>query len=86
MQEYNDGSFGEIKEGSKLLKELSEDANEIERTRAIHFGSKEELEQMKIQGMNAKRITAKLEQLERKVNRIIVHFGIETPGEVLIVD
>lgn len=86
MQEYNDGTFGEIKEDSKLLKELADDAPELERTKAIHFGSRQELEAQKLSGTNAKQIKAKLDQLERKVNRIICHLGIAMPGEILVVD
>ena len=32
MQEYRDGTYGEIKEGKKLLKKLLDDVDEMEKT------------------------------------------------------
>lgn len=86
MQEYRDGSYGEVQEDNKLLEKVLLDQEERQRTRSIHFGSPEELEQIKLHGGNAKRIMAKLEQLERKLNRVIVALKIDIPGEILIVD
>lgn len=86
MQEYRDGSFGEVKEGSELLKALADDAKELARTKSIHFGTREELEDQKVTGTNAKQIKRKLDQLERKLNMILVHLGIDTGDEILIVD
>ncbi len=86
MQEYRDGSFGDVQEGSDLLKRLADDEKELGRTKAVHFGEREELEAMKLSGTNAKQIKAKVDQLERKINRIMIHLGIQTPGEILVVD
>lgn len=86
MQEYKDGTFGEIKEGSKLLRELADSPEELEKTAAVHFGTRAQLEEQKMTSGNAKRIMNKLEQLERKINRVIAHLGIETPGEILVVE
>jgi len=86
MQEYKDGTYGEIKEGSALLKSLADDTNELEKTKAIHFGTKQELEQQKMTSGNAKRIMSKLEQLERKINRIMIILKVDDPSEILIVE
>ena len=86
MQEYNDGSFGRIKKGSDLLKELADNPDEMARTKAVHFGTEEELEAKKLSSGQAKRIMDKLEQLERKINRVIVALKIDIPGEILVVD
>lgn len=84
MQEYRDGTFGEIEPASQLLEKLKDRQDELEKTAKIHVGTQDELEQLK--SGNAKRIMNKLEQLERKINRVIAHLGIETPGEILVVD
>lgn len=86
MQEYRDGTYGEIKDRADLLKELADDPTEMGRTKSVHFGSVEELEAQKLSGGNAKRIMAKLEQLERKLNRLLIHVGADDPGEILVVD
>lgn len=86
MQEYRDGTFGDVQEGSDLLKKLASDEKELSRTKAVHFGERDELEAMKLNGTNAKQIKAKVDQLERKINRIMIHLGIQTPGEILVVD
>lgn len=87
MQEYRDGSYGPIRELDEL-KQAMDDKYEMARTKAIHFGERAELEAIKQQegSLNTRRVLAKLEQLERKINRVIVHLGIETPGEILVVD
>lgn len=93
MQEYNDGSFGPIRNDSELLKELADNPEEMGKTRAVHFGSgaellkmKQERESEKLSPGNAKRIMSKLEQLERKINRIMIATGCADPGEILVVD
>lgn len=84
-QEYRDGTFGEIKEGGDLLKDLANNPDEMARTKSVHFGTREELEE-KITSGNAKRIVAKLDQLERKLNRLLIKSGADDPGEILVVD
>jgi len=92
MQEYRDGSYGEIKESSKL-KDLFNDEQELSRTKAIHFGTEEELlkkkldlEERKFSNSQTDRIMKKIEQLERKLNRIIFALNAHKPGEILVVD
>lgn len=92
MQEYRDGSFGEIQEPSKLS-ELFNNEQELAKTKAIHFGTQEELlrkkldfEERKFSSSQTDRLVKKMEQLERKLNRIIFALNINKPGEVLVVD
>ena len=93
MQEYNDGSFGEIKEGNSLFKELIDNPEEMQKTKAIHFGTAEELlkkkqevEERKFSNSQTDRLMKKMEQLERKLNRIIFALNAQKPGEILVVD
>lgn len=86
MQEYNDGTYGEVKEGSELLKKLADDPVEMARTKAIHFGTPAQLEEERITGTNAKQIKRKLDQLERKLNLILIHLGVNTGSEILVVE
>ena len=86
MQEYNDGTYSEIKEGSELLKKLAEDPAEMARTKAIHFGTHSDLEEQKMTGTNAKQIKRKLDQLERKLDLILVHLGVNPSSEILIIE
>lgn len=86
MQEYNDGTYGEVREGSELLKKLADDPVEMARTKAIHFGTPTQLEEQKIAGTNAKQIKRKLDQLERKINLILIHLGVNTGSEILVVE
>lgn len=85
MQEYKNGTFGEIEEGSELLKKLADDPEEMSRTKAVHFGTREQLEGQKMSGTNAKQIKSKLDQLERKLNLILIHIGIDTGSDILVV-
>lgn len=80
MQEYNDGTFGEIQEGSDLLKKLADDPIEMARTKAIHFGTPGELEEQKITGTNAKQIKRKLDQLELKLDMVMDELKKLTAG------
>lgn len=50
MQEYNDGTFGKIKDFNEL-QELLKDGREMEKTKAIHFGTTKELEKLKAKGI-----------------------------------
>lgn len=86
MQEYNDGSFGKIQKGSELLKKLADDQEELSKTKAVHFGSEQELNELKLKSGNAKRLMKKMEQLERKINRILIHLGADLKDEILVVD
>ncbi len=85
MQEYRDGSFGEIREGSELLKKLADNPDEMVRTKAVHFGTKDELQRMKFSNAQMDRLMRKMEQLDRKLSQIIVALHIPTPGEIQVV-
>ena len=47
MQEYHDGTFGEISKDEDLLRKVLDDADERARTKAIHFGTEEQLEELR---------------------------------------
>lgn len=47
MQEYQDGTYGEIQESRRLFEKLLGDPAELEKTRAVHFGTEEQLEEMR---------------------------------------
>ena len=88
MQEYNDGSFGDIKDSAELLKELADDLPELEKTKAIHFGTEEDLRDMKTKGTkgafgNSERrsednssVKDYLRRVDEKLDKIIKHFKI----------
>lgn len=59
MQEFRDGSFGPIRPAEELLEFLT-NAQEIERTKALHFGTQQELEEIK----NQKSVEQRLAKLE----------------------
>lgn len=81
MQEYNDGSYGRIREGSELLKELADNPEELNNTRAVHFGSKEELLLKQME-----QLRKQMEQLERKINKLMIYTGCADPNEILVID
>ncbi len=66
MQERLDGSFGDIMDGESLLKKMFEDKLEMLTTKALHFGTKEELEDIK----NQKDVYHRLEVLEEQVETL----------------
>jgi len=88
MQEYNDGSFGDIKNAedfSKLFDE--ENAGDLAKTKAIHFGTEEELGNIKNKtkgafGNSERRsednssVKEYLRNVDRKLDKIIKHFKI----------
>lgn len=75
MQEYKDGSYGEILPKEDIFKKLMEDASEAERTVAVHLGTKEALENKKVlDGIMFYGET--FLRVEEKLDRIIRHFNI----------
>ncbi len=46
MQEFSDGSFGKIGPTGDIFQTLLDDPEEMEKTKAVHLGSKEELKTM----------------------------------------
>lgn len=86
MQEYHDGSFGDIKDGAELLKELSENSLELDKTKAVHFGTEEDLRAMKVKAHGAfggqaeyqdgTSVKDYLRRVDDKLDMIIKHFKI----------
>ncbi len=66
MQERNDGSFSPTQESFDLFNKLMNDSMELARTRAIHFGTEQELEQVKAK----KSLDVKLERLDKRVKKL----------------
>lgn len=86
MQEYKDGSFGQIQELEKLIKNLGPE--EFHKTKCIHFGTKEELETVKnnkLKDVSFQDINNNIDNLEKKINKILLHLGLEK-DKILIVD
>uniref|UniRef100_A0A6M3Y267 Uncharacterized protein n=1 Tax=viral metagenome TaxID=1070528 RepID=A0A6M3Y267_9ZZZZ len=90
MQEYNDGSFGNILEGKDLLKQVLDNPEEMVKTKKIHFGTFEELQAMKdkvnqLEEAKSDSVKDYLFRIEKKLNRIILKLGIAEKDEFLIV-
>lgn len=86
MQEFNDGTFGEIKEAEKF-KEIFENPEELAKTKAIHFGTEKELKEIRckkggafgqsnINEKDNKSVKEYLRDVEEKLDMIIKHFKI----------
>ena len=75
MQEYKDGTFGDVKTLEEL-KELLSDPQEIEKTSAIHFGTEDELQQKKEITAIVKWYGETLLDVHNKLDMIIKHFKI----------
>ena len=89
MQEYNDGSFGNILEADKL-REVWNNPEELKKTKAIHFGTTEELIAMKnkvrqLEETKSTSVKDYLFRIEKKLNRIILKLGIADKDEFLII-
>lgn len=80
MQEFNDGTFGPIKTIEELKDAFSQ-PEELARTKAIHFGTEEQLQKIKDlgekinagEGMGVKEY---LRVIDDKLDMIIKHFKI----------
>jgi hypothetical protein len=89
MQQDNHGNFKQIMDTKDLEKKLYEQAGELENTEAIHTGTPEFLKKVK----NEKRVfkapfepnDVKLDRIERKLNRLLLHLDLVAPDEILIV-
>ena len=66
MQEFHDGTFGEIKEDESLLKDLLNNAEERAKTKAIHFGTREQLEELRRREQSKQDHQKQRQQLRRK--------------------
>ena len=73
MQEFNNGTFGEIKPAKDLIDEmqiaLAEDPNSLNELKALHIGTESELQEVKTR----KKLEGRVEALEEMV--------IEAPPE-----
>ena len=81
MQECTDGSYGDIQPAPDILAKLQSDVGELEKTAAVHFGTAEEL----IAKKEEPSILERLDCLDKKINRLLLHFGLANKGEILIV-
>jgi len=89
MQEYNDGTFSKILVQESLIDALS-DPKEMAKTKAIHFGTYEELQAMKdkverLSEAKSDSVKDYLFRIEKKLNRIILKLNIQEPNEFLII-
>lgn len=83
MIENKDGSFGEIKEAKELLENLVAESPELlEKIKSIHLGTQEELEEIMAEKQK-NTLEHRVDMLERKVNRVMIHLGIDDKSEVL---
>jgi len=90
MEEYRDGTFGEVELSQDIFKKLREEPNE--NLKAIHFGSVEELEKIKVEKHKENKfmremeiVQKKLHSLELRVNKISINFGLDNKHEILVV-
>ncbi len=80
MQEYKDGTFGEVAPAQEIVKKLLEKEAELDKTAAVHFGSPEYLEALKQEKAEVSGVVKyygeTLLRIEEKLDRIIKHFKI----------
>lgn len=84
MQEYREGGFGPIKPVDESLRDLLENTVEQARTKALHIGTVEALEQM-AKGLPeddageplARILQAEFDKLRADVNKIMARLGID---------
>jgi len=81
MQEYKNGSYGDIGPVSEIFAKLRGDPVELETTASVHFGSVEELTAKKMEPA----VLERLDKLEKKINCLLLHFGLADKGEILVV-
>jgi hypothetical protein len=89
MQEYNDGSFGKIFD-SKDLKQVLDNPEEMAKTKSIHFGTVEQLQEMKdrvkhLEEAKSDSVKDYLFRIEKKLNRILIKLDIADKGEFLVI-
>lgn len=95
MIENRDGSFGDIMPSDELLEKIKEGGIGPE-VKAIHFGSQPELERLQgelnrkedelaiaLEEAQGSTTEARMDALERNVNRIMIHLGIDDKTKVL---
>ncbi len=70
MEEFQDGSFGEINDSKILLKKLTEDIPK--NIKSIHFGTRAQLEAIKKKAEANSKIEARLCNLEDVMNEISI--------------
>ena len=85
VEEYRDGHFGDIKELKKKLTDVAKmPPEQQEQVKAVHVGTEEELERL-IGEAQKNTLEHRMEQLEKKVNVIMIHLGIDDKSEILVV-
>ena len=80
MEQYQDGSFGEVSPLKEKLKELTE--KNFDGVKALHVGTPEELAQVREQAA----IVPRVEKLEQKLNALLAELGRGDKTEILVVD
>ncbi len=76
MQEYRDGTFGEVKPMKDLFKDLLDSEEELTKTSAIHIGSEEELKQKRELAEIVRFYGSAIKDVQDKLDKIIKHFKI----------
>ena len=76
MQEYKDGTCGEMRPLKELFSKLENNPVELAKTSAVHFGTKEELESKKEVVAIVKWYGDTLLEVQNKLDKIIKHFNI----------
>jgi hypothetical protein len=83
MQEFRDGSFGEILPASALLEQMAKaSAPVLDELKALHFGTAQELQRLKstkaspapvlIPPVDAAYVSARLDEMERRLNEAMM--------------
>lgn len=81
MQETKDGKFGETKPYSEFMK-LFEDEAEMANTKAIHFGTPEELEEIRKRKPFEERLSALEDEAEKRKGNESEYIVLPTPEEI----
>ena len=86
MQQRTDDTFGEIIPKEKLLEKFIDDKKFQVETKALFFGSKDELEKIKDE-VNLKKSLEKLalrqDKNEAEINNILIKLGIDDKNKIL---
>ena len=88
MQQYTDGSFSEIQQSPIIFDKLMQDPKEMERTRAIFFGTPDELKAIKRAGgfpHDVVALATKVDGLEKRVNQVEADTGTGDRNRLLVV-
>ena len=89
MEEYRNGEFGSMLPLDEKLQQVIEmTAEKKAEIKALHIGDKEELEDIKkgVAVFSQEETTKRIFNLEKKINKILVHLGLDDKTEVLVFD